>query len=135
MVVQVLRYLSTTLGLGITFNANLENDLAGYTDSDYAGLVDSRKSTCGYIYMLSNGFLSHQSKLHSTVALSLTEAEYIATIEAGKEALWILRFLTSLRFWLHNQPVDLRLDNKKAILLTKNPEFNRKTKHIEVRWH
>ena len=135
LVVQVFRYLSATLGLGITFNSNSENDLVGYTDSDYAGLVDGRKSTGGYIFMSSNGLLSHQSKLQSTVALSSTEAEYMATTEAGKEALWILRFLTSLGFRLPNQPIDLRADNKRAISLTENPKFYRKTKHIEVRWH
>ena len=134
LVVQVFRYLSATLGLGITFNSNSENDLVGYTDSDYAGLVDGRKSTGGYIFMLSGGPLSHQSKLQSTVALSSTEAEYMATTEAGKEALWISRFLTSVGFRLPNQPVDLRADNKGAISLTENPEFHRKTKHIEVRW-
>ncbi len=134
LVVQVFRYLSATLGLGITFNANSENDVVSYTDSDYAGLVDSRKSTCGYIFMLSGGPLSHQSKLQSTVTLSSTEAEYMAITEAGKEALWISQFQTSLGFWLPNQPVDLRVDNKGTISLTENLEFHRKTKHIEVRW-
>ncbi len=135
MVVQVFQYLSATLGLGITFNANSKNDLVGYTDSDYARLVDGQKSTGRYIFMLSGGPLSPQSKLRSSVALSSTEAEYMATTEAGKEALWISRFLTSFGFWLPNQPVDLRADNKGAISLTENPEFHRKTKHIEVRWH
>ncbi len=135
LVVQVFWYLSSTSGLGITFNANSENDLVGYTDSDYEGLVDGRKSTGGYIFMLSGGLLSHQSKLQSTVALSSTEAEYMATTEAGKKALWISQFLTCLGFRLSNQSVDLRSDNKGAISLTENPEFHRKTKHIEVRWH
>ncbi len=135
LVVQVFRYLSATLELGITFNTNSENDLVSYKDSDYARLVDGRKSTGGYIFMLSGGPLFYQSKLQSTVALSSTEAEYMATTEAGKEALWISRFLTSLRFWLPNQPVDLRADNKGVISLTKNTEFHQKTKNIEVRWH
>ena len=135
LLVQVFRYLSATLGLRIIFNANWENDLVGYTDSDYAGLVDGRKSTSGCIFMLSGGFLSHQSKLQSTFALSSTEAEYMATTEAGKEALWISWFLTSLRYQLPNPPIDLRTDHKGTISLTENPEFHRKTKHIEVRWH
>ncbi len=134
LVVQVFRYLSATLGLEITFKANSENDLVGYTDSDYAGLVDGQKSVGGYIFMLSGGFLSHQSKLQSTVAFSSTEAEYMATTEAGKGALWISRFLTSLGFRLRNQLIALRADNRGAISLTKNPEFYWKTKHIEVRW-
>ena len=61
--------------------------MVSYTDSDYAGLVDSWKSTSGYIFMLSGRFLSHQSKLKSIFALSSNKAEYMATKEAGKKAL------------------------------------------------
>ena len=135
LVIQIFRYLSGTLDLGITFTADSKDELVGYTDSDYAGLIDGRKSTGGYIFMLSGGPLSHQSKLQSTVALSSCEAEYMATTEAGKEALWVARFLACLGFRLPSQPVDLHADNKGAISLTENPEFHRKTKHIEVRWH
>ncbi len=87
LVVQVFRYLFGTLDLGITFQADYSDELVSYTDSDYAGLVDGRKSTGGYIFMLSGGPLFHQSKLQNTVALSSTEAEYMAACEAGKEAL------------------------------------------------
>ncbi len=59
----------------------------------------------------------------------------MTTTEAGKKALYISQFLTSLGFRLPNQPVDFRADNKGAILLTENLEFHRRTKHIEVRWH
>ena len=89
LVIQIFRYLSETLNLGITFTSDSEDELVGYTDSDYARLIDGRKSTDGYIFMLSVGLLSHQLKLQSTVALSSTEAEYMLTTEAGKEALWV----------------------------------------------
>ena len=56
----------------------------------------------------------------------------MAKIEAGKEALWVAQFLACLGFRLPSQPVNLRADNKRAISLTENPEFHRKTKHIEV---
>ncbi len=85
--------------------------------------------------MLSGGLLSHQSKFQNTVALLSTEAEYMATTEAEKEALWVARFLACLGFRLPSQPVNLCADNKGAMSLTENPEFHRKTKHIEVRWH
>ena len=94
----IFRYLSGTLELGITFTADSDDNLVGYTDSDEAGLIDGRKSTGGYVFMLSGGDLSDQSKLQSTVALSSTEAEYMAITEAGKEALWIARFLACLGF-------------------------------------
>ncbi len=100
LVILIFRYLSRTLDLGITFTSDSEDELVGYTDSDYAGLIDGRKSTGGYIFMLSVGPLSNQLKLQSTVVLSSTEAEYIATTEAGKEALWVAQFLTCLGFCL-----------------------------------
>ena len=112
LVKQIFRYFSGTLDLGLTFTADSEDDLVGYTDYDYGGLIDGRKSIGGYILVLSGGPLSHQSKLQSTVALSSAKAEYMATTEAGKEALRIARFLACLVFRLPIQPVDLRADNK-----------------------
>lgn len=85
--------------------------------------------------MLSGKLLFHQSKLQSTVALSLTEAEYIAKIEAEKEVLWVAQFLTCFEFCPFSQPVNLRAKNKRAISLTKNLKFYSKTKHIKVCWH
>ena len=135
LVIQIFRYLAGTLELGITFKSNVTDELVGYTDSDWAGLKDGRRSTGGYTFLLSGGPVSHQSKQQATVALSSTEAEYMATTEAGKEALWIGRFLAALGYRLPGQPVSLRADNRGAILLTANPEFHRRTKHIEVRHH
>ncbi len=59
----------------------------------------------------------------------------MAITEAEKEALWIARFLSLLGFRLPDQPINLRADNRGAIQLTANPEFHRRTKHIEVRHH
>ncbi len=87
-----------------------------------------------YFYAVRRTFIL-PIELESTVALSSTEAEYMDTTEARKEALWVARFLACLEFRPPSQPVGLRADNKGAISLTKNPEFHRKTKHIEVRWH
>ena len=87
LVIQIFRYLSGTLELGITFTVDSKDKLVGYIDSDYAGLIDGQKFTGGYIFMLSGGLLSHQSKLQSTVALLSCKAEYMAITEAGKKAL------------------------------------------------
>ncbi len=135
LVIQIFRYLSRILDLGITFTADSEDELVGYTDSNYAGLIGGQKFTGSYILMLSGRPLSHQSKLQTIVALSSTEAEYMVTTEAGKEALWVAQFLACLGFCPPSQPVELRSDNKGAISLTENSKFHRKTKHIKVRWH
>ena len=66
--------------------------------SDMAGDLDNRKSTTGYLFTFSRGAISWQSKLQKCVALSTTEAEYIVATEAGKEMIWLKRFLQELWF-------------------------------------
>ena len=73
LVVQIFWYLAWTLELKITFKLDSEDELVGYTDSDWAGFKDGRKSTGGYAFLLSRGPVFHQSKQQATVALSLTE--------------------------------------------------------------
>lgn len=135
LVIQIFRYLFGTLDLGITFTANSKNNLVGYTDFNYAELIDGQKSIGDYIFMLSGGPLSYQSKLQSIVALLLTKAKYMVITKAEKKALWVAQFLTYLGFCLPSQPVNLCMDNKGAISLIKNPKFYWKTKYIKVRWH
>ena len=70
--------------------------LKGYTDSDMAGGLDNEKSNTGYLFIFSVGAIPWQSKLQKCVALSTTEAEYIAATEAGKEIVWMEQFLQEL---------------------------------------
>ena len=70
--------------------------LEGYTDADLADDIDSRKSTSGYLTTFAGGAISWQSKLQKCVALSTTEAEYIASTEACKEMLWMKNMLQEL---------------------------------------
>ncbi len=110
LLIQIFRYLAGTLELSITFKSDSTDELVGYIDSDWAGLKDGQRSTGGFIFLLSGGPVSHQSKQQATVALSSTEAEYMATTEAGKEALWIARFLAALGYRLLGHPVNLKAD-------------------------
>ena len=82
----ILRYLHSTSKMCLSFG-NANPVLVGYTDADMAGDVDSRKSTLGYLITFAGGAVSWQSKLQKSVALSTTEAEFIAAIEAWKELL------------------------------------------------
>lgn len=82
--------------------------------------------------MLLSRPLSHQSKLEYIVILFFIKAKYIATCKARKEALWVSQFLAILSFQLLILLVDLYVDNKGAISLTKNPQFYQKTKYIKV---
>ena len=85
--IRIFWYLAGTLELGITFLSAEADELVGYIDSDWARLKDGRGSTGGYAFLLSGSAVSHQLKQETIVALSSTEADYMATTEAGKEAL------------------------------------------------
>ncbi|KAL0443794.1 UNVERIFIED_CONTAM: Retrovirus-related Pol polyprotein from transposon TNT 1-94 [Sesamum latifolium] len=86
----LLRYLSGSANTGIKFSRSSKGvNLVGYVDSNYANDRDSRKSTTSYIFTLCGSCISWKSQLQNIVALSTTEAEYIATSEAFKEAIWL----------------------------------------------
>ena len=88
----ILRYLRGTSKVCLCFG-NGKPVLDGFTDADMAGDVDSRKSTSGYLITFAGEAVSWQSRLQKCVALSTTEAEYIAITEACKEVLWMKKFL------------------------------------------
>ncbi|VVA10754.1 PREDICTED: Retrovirus-related Pol poly from [Prunus dulcis] len=128
----ILRYLRGTSKMSLCFGGG-KPELIGYTDADMAGDLDSRKSTSGYLITFSRGAVSWQSKLQKCVALSTTEAEFIAATEACKEMLWMKRFLQELGQEQHKYI--LHCDSQSAIHLSKNPSFHSRSKHIDVRYH
>ncbi|KAF5459331.1 hypothetical protein F2P56_023287 [Juglans regia] len=73
----VLRYLKGTTDFGIFYRKGGDGELVAYTDSDYAGDLEDRKSTSGYVFLLSSGTISWSSKKQPVVSLSTTEAEFI----------------------------------------------------------
>lgn len=86
-----------TKSLSLTYRGDCELKLVGYTDSDWGGDKETRRSTSGYVFTLAGAPVSWSSRRQSTVALSSTEAEYIAAAEATNEAVWIARFLEELK--------------------------------------
>ena len=115
------------------FGSSDNTVLMGYTDSDMAGDVDTRKSTSGYLITLSGGAVAWQSRLQRCVALSTTEAEFIAKTEACKELLWMKTFVQELGF--KQEKYTLYCDSQSAIYLGKNSTFHSRSKHINVRYH
>lgn len=79
--------MSRTLDYEIIFTTNSEDNLIGYTNSDYTELIDNQKFIGGYIFILSGGSLSYQLKLQSIITLLLTEGKYMAIMEIGKKVL------------------------------------------------
>ena len=128
----VLRYLKGTANFGITFGGG-SNMVLGYSDADYAGDVDTRRSTTGYVFILNGGAISWSSRRQATVAVSTTEAEYMAEAHATKEALWLRKLLGDLGFTVPT--VTILADNQSAIKLANNPVTSARSKHIDVLYH
>lgn len=130
---RILKYLKKTINHGILyFDSN--NKLTGYSDADYAGDLDSRRSTSGYIFKLGSGIISWCSERQKCVSLSTTESEYVAASTAIKELIWLRKFLHEI-LQSNSNDIVFYMDNQSAIRLVKNPEFHKRTKHIDVRYH
>ena len=130
------RYLQATKDLKVIYQGGLieKPRLEIYTDADWAGDKETRKSISGYVAILAGCAVCWSSKRQNTVAQSYKEAEYIAASEATKEAVWIGRLLEEL-CQPDIYPISLHCDNKGSIVLAKNPENHQHTTHIDVRYH
>ena len=82
-----------------------------FADADWVGHMDSRRSTTGYIFKVFGGATGWKSRLQPTVALSTTEAEYMAAAEAARQAIWICLFLDSLELGLGDKPLQIYNNN------------------------
>ncbi|KAL5865755.1 hypothetical protein ACOSQ3_003269 [Xanthoceras sorbifolium] len=131
----ILRYIQNTVDVGLVFEQDdiIGQGAIGYCDSDYAGDLDKRRSTTGYVFTLARAPVSWKSTLQSTVALSTTEAEYMAVTEAVKEAIWLQGLLEDLG--IGQKHFKVYCDNQSAIHLAKNQVYHARTKHIDVRYH
>lgn len=131
---RIFRYLNGTINYGLFYRKGEGSDLFGFTDSDYAGDLDDRKSTSGYVFMMGSGAISWSSKKQSIVTLSSTEAEFIAATTCACQAIWLQRILEELHF-KQNHSIVIYCDNNSAIKLSKNPVLHGRSKHIDVKYH
>ena len=132
---RVLSYVSGTINYGILYDGNGKyGNVVGYSDSDFAGDILTRRSTSGFLFMLSYGPISWFSQRQRMVTLSTTESEYVAASEATKEAIWFISLMSEIGHSCASA-INLFIDNQSAIRLIKNPEFHKRTKHIDVRFH
>ena len=107
--------------------------LQGYVVADFAGDINSRKSTTGFVFTLGGTAISWASNLQKIVTLSTTEAEYVAATKVGKEMIWLHGFLDELS--KKQEMGILHNDNQSAIFLAKNSAFHSKSKHIQTKYH
>ena len=136
---RVLIYLYTTKHNGITYGKKIHgiighNIIYGYADADFASDLNSRKSTTGWIFMYNGGAISWRSHQQSVIALSTSEAEYMALSDAAKEA----RSLLKLNITLETnslQNIKIFEDNRGALRWTSTLSEPNRTKHIDVAYH
>ncbi|KAK9675528.1 hypothetical protein RND81_11G012900 [Saponaria officinalis] len=132
---RILRYIKGTTDLGVFYRKGESNfKLLAFTDSDYAGDLDDRRSTSGFVFMLGYGAISWGSKKQPVVALSTTEAEYIAAALCACQCIWLRRVLKKIGLEEKTGTV-IMCDNSSTIQLSKNPVFHGKSKHIDVKFH
>ena len=131
---RILRYLKATTSFGLLYLASETEELHGYSDSDWAGDLDDRKSTSGYLFKLSGGPISWRSKKQTSVALSTAEAEYVALSSATQEVMWLRQLISELRSAPTKATV-LYEDNQSAIAMARNAQFHGRAKHIALRHH
>jgi len=131
---RILRYLKGTKNFELTYKQVPDQQtFYGYSDAAYAN-TDDYKSTSGYVFLAGGAAITWGSRKQTTIALSSTEAEYIALSEASREAMW-LRHLYGELGYIQEKPTLLIGDNNGSIAMAKNPQFHKQTKHVEIHWH
>ena len=133
MGLRMVAYLKATRNLALKYGRGSEG-LVGWVDADYAGCLDTRRSTTGYLFKLHDSPIAWSSKRQATVATSTTEAEYIALAEGCREATWLRSLLKEMNY-SQQGPTILHCDNQGSIQLAKNPGTHQRTKHIDIKHH
>ncbi|GJY37506.1 putative ribonuclease H-like domain-containing protein [Tanacetum coccineum] len=130
---RIFRYLKHQPKLGLWYPKDSPFHLEAFSDSDYAGDNHDRRSTSGGCQYLGRRLVSWQCKKQTIVAISSTEAEYVAAASCCAQVLWMQNQLLDYGFNFMN--TEIHIDNESTICIVKNPVFHSKTKHIQIRHH
>lgn len=132
---RIMRYLKSSICYKLCYTKIKQSkDLIGYADADWAADIDTRKSCTGYIFKLSGGAISWRSTKQKIVALSSTEAEYIALAATVQEAIWLTQLSEELGV-KSKDPITIFCDNQSAIQLSESDGYRQRSKHIDIRYH
>jgi len=131
---RILRYLKGTSSICLTFSRIEYNILVGFFNADFAGDLEDRRSTTGYIFKVLGSSVSWCSRKQTTVALSTTEAEYVALSAAVSECLWIRGLLSEMGVIL-KESTTIFEDNQSTISLVKEPRKHQRLKHIDIKYN
>ena len=132
---KVMRYLQGTKDYMLMYRHTDNLDVIGYPYSDFAGCVDSRKSTSGYIFMMAGGAISWRSTKQTLTATSTMEAEFVSCFEATSHGVWIKSFISGLRIMDSiSKPLRIFCDNSVAVFMAKNNKSGSRSKHIDIKY-
>jgi transposase InsO family protein len=131
---RVLKYLKGCPGSGIFFPRDSELHIQGFSDADWAGCKDTRRSISGQCFFIGKSLVSWRTKKQLTVSRSSSEAEYRALASASCEMQWLLYLMKDLQIQCTKKPV-IYCDNLSAIHIAANPVFHERTKHLEIDCH
>jgi hypothetical protein len=121
--------------VSITFNGLArDSGFSAYCNTDWAGDQETRRSTTGYCIFLADAIVSWSSRRQKVVALSSTEAEYIAMTEVAKQIEWLHNLFSEIGHEIKH-PIPLNCDNQGAMFLASNPAQERRSKHIAIHYH
>ncbi|XP_075515565.1 uncharacterized protein LOC142550212 [Primulina tabacum] len=130
---RILRYIAGTVNLGLWYTKETNTNLMGFSDADWAGNLDDRKSTTGGCFYLGNNLVSWYSKKQNCVSLSTAESEYVAAGSCCSQILWMNQMIKDYGF--NSDTLIVYCDNSSAIDISKNPVQYSRTKHIDIRHH
>jgi histone deacetylase 1/2 len=131
---RILRYIQGTINLRLKLVKSGSLMVSAFSDADWAGCIDDRRSTGGFAIYLGDNLISWTARKQATVSRSSTEAEYKSLANATAEILWVQKLLQELRIQ-HPPRARLWCDNLGATYLSANPVFHARTKHIEIDFH
>eukprot|EP00253_Pinus_taeda_P035842 PITA_35842 len=131
---RIFEYLQGTQNYGLWYSRNADLTLHAYTNADWAGSMDDRKSTSGGAFFMGSRLVSWLSKKQSSIALSTAEAEYVAAASCCTQLLWMMQTLQDYQITC-TPPISILCDNTSAINISKNPVMHSKTKHIPIKYH
>ena len=132
---RVMRYLKRTKDFMLTYRRADSLEIFGYSDSDFAGCQDSKRSTSGYVFMLTRGAISWRSAKQTLIASSTMATEFVACYEASNHGIWLQKFVTGLREVKRiERPLKLYCDNNLAVLYSNNNRSSSKLKHIDIKF-
>jgi len=130
----ICQYLIGTQDYRLIYDGKTGGGLNAYVDSDWAADRTTRKSQTGFYVTLAGGPISWTSKAQKSVALSSTEAEYMALSDCSRQVVWIRALMGELGFGF-KKPTPINGDNQGSIFFAHNPVTEKRSKHIDIRYH